>query len=208
MRKQFFTFFLVVLFYSSHAIGQKRFGYGFTLSNDLYNRFVNPKDNIASGANGSAILNFGGGPKLWYGGNSTTFSIETQAAIGFLGTSLKDPKGLGNAHFPLMAKLNFKGLSAMDKEGQLGFSIGGGVQYNKTEIFGLDDDFEKKGGTRNLYRTYIVQAGYGFGIAGFGVQGFARYGWNKDKASALNIGLQWDFNLKQLKKISTKESSL
>jgi hypothetical protein len=206
MTKLYFTI-LLSIFLITISEGQ-RFGYGFTLTNDIYNRFSNPKDNIASRSNGSAILNLGAGPKLWLGGNSMTVSVEGQAAVGFLGLSSKDYKGLGNLNFPIMAKLNFNGLSAMDKEGQLGLSIGGGVQYSKTEIFGLSSEFEEKGVKRNYFRTYLAQVGYGFGIAGFGLQGFLRYGWNKDKASVLNIGMQWDFNMKQLKKISNKESSL
>ena len=67
----------------------------------------------------------------------------------------------------------------------------------------------RRGVQRKLFKTYIAQLGYGFGISGFGLQGFARYGWNKDsKANTLNIGLQWDFNWKMVKKISSPESSL
>ncbi len=194
-------------FISCFCFGQK-FGYGLTFCNDIYHRYSNPKDNIASPSAGSAILNFSAGPKIWIGGRDATFSLEGQAGIGLLGMSIKDFKGLGTANFPVLAKLNFNGLSTMDKEGQLGFSIGGGIQYTKTEIFGLSDDFEDKGVRRNYFRTYLAQAGYGFGLAGFAVHGFVRYGWNGEKANTMSLGLQWDFNATQLKKIKTKESSL
>lgn len=184
-------------------------GYGFTLTNDLYHRYANPSDGIASRSAGSAILNLGAGPKIWLGGQNMSLSLEAQACIGFLGLAVKDYKGLGTVSYPIMAKLNFNGLSGLDREGRLGFSVGGGIQYSKTELYGLDDSYASQGVQRKLFKTYIAQLGYGFGISGFGLQGFARYGWNKDsKANTLNIGLQWDFNWKMVKKISSPESSL
>lgn len=184
-------------------------GYGFTLTNDLYHRYANPADGIASRSAGSAILNLGAGPKIWFGGQNMSLSLEGQACIGFLGLAVKDYKGLGTVSYPIMAKLNFNGLSALDREGRLGFSVGGGIQYSKTELYGLDDEYASQGVQRKLFKTYIAQLGYGFGISGFGLQGFARYGWNKDsKANSLNIGLQWDFNWRMVKKISSPESSL
>lgn len=184
-------------------------GYGFTLTNDLYHRYSNPEDGIAGRSAGSAILNLGAGPKIWLGGQNVSLSLEAQACIGFLGLAIKDYKGLGTVSYPIMAKINFNGLSGLDREGRLGLSIGGGIQYSKTELYGLDDSFAEKGVERKLFKTYIAQAGYGFGISGFGLQGFARYGWNPDnKANSLNIGLQWDFNWRMVKKIASPESSL
>ncbi|MBK8625896.1 MAG: hypothetical protein IPN86_10135 [Saprospiraceae bacterium] len=187
-----------------------QFGYGFTVSNDLYHRYVNPKDNIASPSSGSAILNLGVGPKIWIGNKNFSFSAEAQAVVGFLAVSSKDNKGLGSIAFPMMGKLNFKGLSTFDKEGKMGFSLGGGIQHNKTELYGLSDEFAAKGVKRNYFMTYITQASYGFGLSGFTAQGFVRYGFNPDikNISSLNVGLQFDFNAPMLKKITNPESEL
>lgn len=68
-------------------------------------------------------------------------SVEAQACVGFLGLALDDYKGMGTLSYPIMAKLNFNGLSALDKEGRMGLSIGGGLQYNRTEWYGLDEEF-------------------------------------------------------------------
>ncbi|MBK8699542.1 MAG: hypothetical protein IPN29_08365 [Saprospiraceae bacterium] len=199
----------VFMFLFSFSAAYSQVGYGFTMTNDIYHRYANPKDGLAYPASGSAILNIGGGPKVWFGGRNLSLSLEGQAVIGFLGLAVKDYKGLGTVSYPLMAKLNFNGLSALDKEGRMGWSVGGGIQYSKTELYGLDDDFEAKGVKRKLFKTYFAQMGYGFGISGFGVQGFARYGWNGDsKANTMAIGLQWDFNMRMLKKITSPESSL
>ena len=205
MNKIILSFLLLVTSFTTKA----QFGYGFTLTNDLYHRYANPKDNIAARSAGSAILNIGGGPKIWIGGQNLSFSAEAQACVGFLGLATKDYKGLGTVSYPIMGKLNFNGLSGLDKEGRLGLSIGGGIQYSRTELYGLDADYAVQGVERKLFKTYIAQAGYGFGLSGFGLQGYLRYGWNKNtEANIFAIGLQWDFNMKMLKKITTPESSL
>jgi hypothetical protein len=206
----YYKFIICFLYLFSSSSTFAQFGYGFTVSNDLYHRYVNPKDDIASPSAGSAILNLGVGPKIWIGNKNISFSAEGQAVLGFLTVSSKDNKGLGSIAFPVMAKLNFKGLSTFDKEGKMGFSIGGGFQENRTEFFGLSDEFLAKGVRRNYFKTYIVQAGYGFGLSGFTAHGFLRYGFNPDikSVSTLNIGLQFDFNRPMLKKITNPESEL
>jgi hypothetical protein len=199
---------LIILSFS-FTVSNAQFGYGFTASNDLYHRYKNPKNGNLDPSTGSAILNLGAGPKIWLGNKNVSFSLEGQAVIGFLSLSSKEYKGLGSIAFPLLAKLNFKGLSTFDREGKMGFSIGGGIQYNKTEFFGLTDEFLKKGVMRDFFTTYVVQAGYGFGISGFTAHGIVRYGFNPDdNSNTLNIGLQYDFNRPMLKKITSPESEL
>lgn len=184
-------------------------GYGWTMSNDLYHVYTNPEDGIASPSSGSAILNFGAGPKLWLGNNRASLSVEGQAVWGILALSSKENKGLGSLAVPLMAKLNFQGLSGAGGQGSIGYSIGAGIQYSKTELYGLKEEFAIKGVTREFFRTYIVQANFGFGVHGFATSGFVRYGFNPDeKSKVLSVGLQYDFNVPKLKEISNKESLL
>jgi hypothetical protein len=186
-----------------------RFGYGYSLVNDLYHVYTNPKDNISSPRSGSAILNLGAGPKLWLGNSKMSVSIEGQVMWGILGLSSKNNKGLGTIAFPVIANLNFKGLSSFEREGKLGFSIGGGIQYSKTELYGLRDEYVVKGVKRSYFQTFILQAGYGFGVNGFDILGFTRYGFHPDTdAKTLNIGLQWNFNKPMLKRIANPASQL
>lgn len=186
-----------------------QFGYGLTASTDLYHRYVNPADGKSNPAAGSAILNIGLGPKIWIGGKKISFSAEGQAVLGILGLSSSEYKGMGTMAFPILAKINFGGLSTFDREGKMGWSIGGGLQYNKTEFYGLQDEFAKKGVVRKYFTTYVIQGGYGFGLSGFTAHGIVRYGFNTDdKTSTLNIGLQYDFNTPMLKKITNPESEL
>lgn len=188
---------------------QAQFGYGLVVTNDIYHRYSNPSDNIASASAGSAILNLGLGPKIWIGGNDFSVSVEALANVGLLGLSTADYKGLGTLAFPVLAKLNFKGMSAMDKEGKMGFYVGGGLQYTRTEMFGLKEDFVDQGVERELFQTIIAQAGYGFGINGFGVGGFIRYGWNPDNdANVFTFGIEWNFNAPKLRNIKTPASDL
>lgn len=207
MKKLLIIFLLV--FVSMNAI-QAQMGIGLTYSHDLYNRYVNPKDGLESASNGSFLLNMALGPKIWIGGESFSFSAEAQANWGILGLSLADYKGLGSASFPIMGKFNFAGLSGLNKEGRFGFSIGGGIQYNKTEIYYQTKDFKEKGGERSFFRTYVIQAGYGFGISGFTIHGFVKYGFDPDVDGANNFhfGIQYDFNIPKLKKISDPASAL
>jgi hypothetical protein len=202
------TIIFCAVFCVSHAISAQ-FGYGFTASNDLYHRYVNPANSDASPAAGSALLNLGLGPKIWLGNKNVSFSVESQAVFGFLGLSTQEYKGLGTLAIPVIGRLNFKGLSTFDREGKMGWSIGGGLQFNKTELYGLKPEFASKGIERNFFTTYVVQAGFGFGLSGFTAHGIVRYGFNPDeKSNSLNIGLQYDFNAPMLKKITNPESEL
>lgn len=201
-----FTFlsFLALPFFVS-----AQFGYGFTLNHDLYQRYVNPDDGISDASSGGAVLNLSAGPKIWLGGKSMSFSIEAAANIGLVSFTLGENKGLGTLSYPIIGSLNFNGLSALSREGKMGFRIGGGIQYSKTELYSIKDEFKEQGVNRELFRTYVVQLGYGFGISGFSVHGIARYGWDPDsKANVFNFGLQYDFNLPMLKKIRDPNSAL
>ena len=206
MTRLFLIFWVSILFFGP-AFGQ--FGYGLTASNDLYHRYVNPEDGKSKPSSGSALLNIGMGPKIWLGGKTMSFSAEAQAVLGILGMSASEYKGLGTFSVPIIAKLNFKGLSTFDREGKLGWSIGGGIQYNKTELYGITDEFAKKGVSRKFFTTYIVQGGFGFGLSGFTAHVIVRYGFNPDDTSStINIGLQYDFNAPMIKKITNPESEL
>ncbi len=200
----------VSLFLFSGSKINAQFGIGLTTSWDIYNRYVNPDDGLANGSNGSAILNLGLGPKIWVGGEAFSVSVESIANLGLLGLSLKEYKGLGSFSVPVMAKLNFGGLSGLNKDLAFGLSLGAGIQYSRTEIFYLQNSYQDLGVTRDYYRTINFQMGYGVGISGFTAHAFVRYGYNPDVegGSNLHIGVQTDFNFVNLKKIRRPESEL
>jgi len=197
---------LILIAYQSNA----QIGLGLTISDDLYNIYNNEEDGIAHRRKGSALLNPAIGPKIWVGADQFSVSVEAQANLGILGLALKDYKGMGSLSFPIMAKLNFGGLSGLNKDMAFGYSIGGGIQYSKTEIYGLSQEYKDLGVTRDYFKTYNVQVGAGMGISGFTGHAFVRYGYNPDLDGANNFhfGLQMDFNLIKMKKIKRPESEL
>lgn len=193
----------------SFTVVSAQFGIGAVVSNDIYQRYSNPSDDIAYGGAGSTLLNIGVGPKIWLGNPSFSVSAEAQANLGLFGLGLKDYKGLGMVSFPLMAKLNFAGLSGLDREGRFGLSIGGGLQWNKTELYYLKNSFEDQGVTRDYFKTYVGEIAYGFGISGFSGQVYLRVGVNPDEESnSFNFGLKYDFNIPKLRKITDPASEL
>lgn len=188
-----------------------RGGYGFAFGGDLYQRYSNPRSSTPDGRSrsaGSAILNMQIGPKIWLGGSDVSFSAEALANIGFFAFSLSDRKGLGAASFPIIGRLNFKGLTGLDKEGRFGFTIGGGVQYSRTELYYLKDEARDDGVSRGYFRTFIGEIGYGFGLSGFSLKAYLRYGRGQDGANTFNFGLAYDFNIVQLRKIKSKTDLL
>lgn len=202
---------LLVLLFSLMFLSalQAQVGIGWVFSNDLYNHYTNPSDGISDPTHGNAVLNIAAGPKIWIGGKKVSLSIQGQANIGLTGFTLNENKGLGSLAIPVIANLNFLGASSLDREGKLGFSIGGGTQFVKTELYGLTDEFIAKGVTRDFFQLYVVQAGYGFGVSGVIFQGFVRYGWSPDTdAKSWNVGIQYDFNYLMMRKIDDPNSSL
>ena len=201
---------IVGCFLINSSLLEAQFGWGATVNHELYHRFTNPEDTTGfSRSAGSALLNFGVGPKFWYGGKKFSVSAEATANIGFFGLSLNEYKGLGTASVPILVKFNFDGLSTLDRDGLLGFHFGGGIQYSKTEIFGLTDEYKALGVTRDWFKTFVIQAGYGFGLSGFALSGYLRIGHNPEvKSTVMILGMQYDFNMPMLRKITTPESSL
>ncbi len=199
-------FLFLFLGFTIQAFSQ--FGFGGTVNYNLYQRYTNPED-VGKDSAGSALLNIGFGPKIWIGGEKFSFSAETTANFGLLGFSAGDYKGLGMMAVPIVGHLNFGGLSNMGKEGKFGFIIGGGIQYNRTELYFTTDDFREDGGNREFFETILLEAGYGFGMSGFSGYGILRYGWDPDSnANNFSIGIKLDFNIPKLKKITDPASEL
>ena len=172
----------------------------------MYNRYANPSDDIASRSAGSALLNVGFGPKLWIGSDDFAFSPEASFMFSPLALSTGNYKGLGAISFPILGKFEFLGNSNLNHDGKFGFSIGGGVQFSRTEMWYLKDSFEEDGVSRGMFRTYVIEADFGYGVSGFDLHLFVRYGWSNDTdANTLNIGLGYDFNVPKLRKATNSD---
>jgi len=206
MKNVLLTFWFVCLY---ATIANAQVGIGFTGNLDPYTRFANPTDDIASRTSGSVLLNFGVGPKIWVGNKSFSFSVEGQAVISPLALSVTDYKGLGMVSYPIIARLNFQGLSGLNKLGTMGWTVGGGLQFNKSELFGLKNEFIEDGVIRETQQLYVGLVGYGFGISGFTAHGILKYGFDPDSdASVMTLGLHFDLNIPKMKEISDPASAL
>lgn len=200
--KKFSILLLFIFSIIFHYQTRGQFGIGVATNYDFYQSFTNPQDNLDQGrSSGSALTSFAIGPKIWIGKPSFSVSLEAQAGIGLLTLDVNKFKGIGSAHFPILASLNFKGVSGLGTELKPGFSIGGGIQYNRTELFGVTTQYKNAGVERSLFPTYIIQAGGGIGFNGFVIHGFVRYGFHPEsEAQSLNIGIQTDLNLRAFRK--------
>ena len=200
---------IIIVFFTTIYVMNAQVGIGAVLTNDLYQHYTNPSDNISDPTHGNAVLNLGLGPKLWFGGKKFSFSAEGSANIGLTGFTLGENKGLGALAIPVVGLFNFNGLSALSREGNTGFSFGGGIQYVKTELYGLSQEFVDLGVTRDWFQVFVVQVGFGYGVSGAMAQGIIRYGFHPDSdARSINIGLQYDFNIPMMQKIDDPNSAL
>lgn len=201
-----------ILLLSFGQVAQAQFGIGLTTGGDFYQRYTNPESttdpsDASTRSAGSALLNTSLGPKIWIGGNNFSLSVESHVVFAALALDVNEYKGLGAVAFPVMAHLNFRGLSGFGNAVgfRTGFAIGGGIQYNRTELFGLTRDFDNL--NRSLFPTYVGEIQFGGGGAGMSVYGYVRYGMGYDfdtqdfdGANSLNIGTTLAINITQLKK--------
>jgi len=195
--KKFFPFLIIMFFYLNLF---SQIGFGTVGGIDLYQRYVNPKDEIAYPAAGNALFNLIYGPKIWLGSKYISLSLEAQINLGITSFAIKDFKGLGAVSFPLMAKFNYKGLSGFLPGFAKGFSLGGGIQYSKTELI-FNKTYKNKGVTRGFFKVYVLE--FDLGVGSFGSAGYfyIRYGLNnKTEASTLNIGVLYNINKTYVKK--------
>ncbi len=207
MKKIFLPLLLVFAFFN---LSKAQFGIGVVGGNDIYQRYTNPTDETGeSRSAGNAILNLTLGPKVWVGGENFSISVESHINWGSTAFSVQDFKGMGAMAFPILAKLNFNGNSGFNSELTTGFSVGGGVQYAKTELYGLNAPYIDRGVTRTFYPVAVGEISYGYGIAGFVIELFGRYGYNTNtKAQTLNVGIAYNFNLGGLLKLKRKVKAL
>ncbi len=193
---------LVLLIFCTLQVGTSQFNIGVVSGGDLYQRYVNPVDDTGTDRSaGSALINASLGLKLWVGAPAFSVSVEAHANSGTLALNIEEYKGLGALSFPVLAKLNFGGLSAFGiTEDNTGWSIGGGWQLSKTEVYGLSSAARAQGVERNYFPTYIGEVSFGAGTKSKVREFYIRYGFNPDtSANSLNIGVNTTFSIPFMK---------
>ncbi len=185
---------------------------GFVSGGDLYQRYVNPDDN--SGINrssGSFLLNGNTGLKFYVGTPKVSLSVESYFNVGSLALNLNDYQGLGAASIPVLAKINFNGLSGLRKvDESRGWSIGGGVQWSRTEWYFISRRAREDGIQRSFFRNYVVEVSFGKGNRSKVQEWFVRVGLDPNvRSSTFNFGLNttYSFPYMKLPKFNLKPES-
>ena len=189
--------FLVILLVSWLSLIQLTSGqvaFGVTYGIDLYQHLRTPSTVETEGySTGSAIFNLNIGPKLWVGGKSFSVSVEAQGGFAPFSLDLDEYKGLGAAYFPLLACFNFAGLTGFQDQGGFGFSVGGGMQITRTELYFLNVEYEDL--EREFFETVFGQVNIGLGRKHQSVYLYLRYGLGDNDAHNYHVGLMVDHNL-------------
>ena len=201
---------IVFLFISLQTLQAQWIHLGYTFGIDLYQRQTLPEgtaDPYAGNGTGSAILNLNLGPKIWIGGKNFSFSLEGQASYAPVAFDLDNYRGLGTISFPIMASLNFNGLSTIGKSFGTGFTIGGGIQYTNTDLYFLSEEHKQVPleNRTGYFPSYFGQVGFGGGGAGLAPYLYVRYGQGPDRSSILNVGIMVNINrtaIANLKKVT------
>lgn len=195
---------LLILLLFTFTRSNAQVGLGLVYASDLYQWYANPvvEGVDAKRSSGAAISSIALGPKLWMGGNSFSFSLEAQANFAPFSFDVNEYKGLGAVAFPLLGKFNFGAASGFNEDKLLGWSIGGGIQYNRTELFGLTQKFDHI--ERDFFPTYVGEASVNLGIAGFDFAFYLRLGFAEDMARSMNIGYSLNFNFGQMSRMGKR----
>jgi hypothetical protein len=182
-------------------------GGGLVFGGDWYQWYQNPTVDGESALTsvGNVLLNVAIGPKFWVGGEKFSLSVEGHVNWGVTSFDMHEYKGMGTIAFPMIAKLNFGSLSSFSDSEKKGFYIGGGVQYTRTELYGLTADFIDNT-TRKLFRTWIGEIGYGSGTNGTVTTSFVRVGVGDNDAFTLNVGSLISLNFKEVLNNSDDDS--
>lgn len=193
---------MVSIFFVHIAQAQVKMGVGMTMGLDFYQLYDkgDPEDLVESSTSGNAIANLILGPKVWIGGPRFSVSLEAPLNWGITHFDINEFKGIGALAFPLGAKLNFGAPSGFSNMDLFGFSIGGGIQYMNTEIYGNKKDFKDRIET-GYFSTYYGELAFGMGIAGADVSLYVRYGQGEKETRSLNVGLVTNFNFSHLSKV-------
>lgn len=196
------AFLLVSILFVSIKPTKAQFNYGIVTGYDLYQRWVNPVESAAGQdrSAGNAFLNSSLGGKIWLGNANLSLSVEAYGNLGFLTLNGEEYFGMGSVHAPIMAKINFKGLSGFSVLKKFGYYFGGGWQINKTEFYGLNQKARDLGIERPYFETYVAEVGLGSGNKTKITEFFIRLGLNPElKANSFSIGFNTSYSIPNFK---------
>ncbi|NOT36676.1 MAG: hypothetical protein HOP11_04810 [Saprospiraceae bacterium] len=183
--------FVILCLLSIESWGQ--FNGRFIIGCDLYQWYRNPQNNSSElGGSSGGIFPLVLGTEFMAGKGNYSFGIQTNANLGIFNFDT-DYKGLGAVAFPFIAKVNYGCLSGFSSK-MIGFSVGGGIQYQRTELFGLSSKFDQY--EREFFPTYIGQIEIAGGLGGLNISYYLRMGLNQElkEAFSFNSGVLFSLN--------------
>ncbi|MBK7811721.1 MAG: hypothetical protein IPI50_10865 [Saprospiraceae bacterium] len=197
----FYIFLLIGTIYTLNA----QFQSSFILGLDIYQQYRNPSPTgqLKSGqSSGSVVSGVPIGLQFGYSSKNVGIALEISANLAPLALDIQEYKGLGAVSIPLLLKGNFGALTGLSPDKLIGYSIGVGVQFNRTELFGLHKSFQYL--ERSFFPTLISEAAIGGGIGGFCLYFFARIGVGESQSMSLNFGINTKTSLYKNKQLSQK----
>ncbi len=167
----------------------------FIFGADVYQWYLNPVDPQVPESRSSAgqLLGLQTGLKFSGGGSRFGLAIECSGNFAPLAFDFPKFKGLGAASYQLIGKMNVGALTGFSKDQLFGFSLGAGLQYSRTELFGLTDAYAHL--RRNWFKTYVGEIAIGGGLSRFLVMAYLRIGTSRQHAWTLQQGIQMSYRL-------------
>jgi len=196
--------FSIFLIMGKICILNAQFNSSFLLGMDIYQKYTNPKEPI-SGINNSsgAILSaFSIGLQFGYHKKNKGIALEASANFAPLALDIQKLNGVGALSFPFLLKGNFGALSGVSPDKLIGYSIGVGVQLNRTDLFDLKKSIENL--NSSFFPTFVTEIAAGGGIGGFCLYFFARIGVGESQAMSLNFGINTKTTLYKNKQLTQK----
>ncbi|MFN8278888.1 MAG: hypothetical protein U0V49_01245 [Saprospiraceae bacterium] len=191
------VFCLVLLVISVSATAQ--FNAGLVFGSDFYQQYANPvSGTTTSGRSSGSVGSFILGAEVMAGARNFSIGVQASANLAPLALDINEYKGLGAVAFPVMAKLNFGALSGFSSKLTGGY-LGGGLQWSRTELFGLNS--KHRNVERDLYSCPFGELGLGGGFGGLTGVFYVRLGFGPDKRRVLNIGITTRIDFKKNKQL-------
>ncbi|MEP7196325.1 MAG: hypothetical protein ABI851_07370 [Saprospiraceae bacterium] len=132
------------------------------------------------------------GAELLFGKSSYSLGLEAQTNLSLFAFDVNEYKGIGAVSFPFMLKLNYGSLSGFGSK-LFGISLGGGLQYNRTELIRTSKNFKNL--ERSFFPTTIGEINVGVGLSGIVIAYYVRIGNGKEHSMSFNTGLTTRINL-------------
>ena len=189
---------VVVLFFPLIGSAQINVGVGMVFSNDFFQSVSNP-ENESEEKIRNLLISPSFGPKFYFGTSDLSFSLQANIGISPIGFDWDDYKGMGVAYAPVLAGINYGGLSGFTAErSEWGASIAYGYHFTLTDLYFRNSGFIDE--QRDLFYPPFVQLAGGFGGKGAALYLYSRIGLDNSEGRILSFGITLEVNFLERRK--------